>query len=120
MVLLVTAIDGEVDSRGVIQAGMALTSELANEPTVGDATSYWSRNGTQTLRSTDGSMALVVAHLTGSVTQARTALAELSPKYTRDNELIRIEVGGQDEIFRQAATLARQDFVRSGAITPCS
>jgi RND superfamily putative drug exporter len=54
--------------------------------------------------------------LSGTVTEARTALGELSPRYMRDDGLLKVEVGGQDEIFRQAAMLARQDFVRAELI----
>ncbi|MBD2869866.1 MMPL family transporter [Paenibacillus arenilitoris] len=116
LALLVTAKNGTVDSPDVRQAGLALTEELASDDAVNEASSYWSRGGTRTLRSEDGTQALILAHLKGTVTEARTALAELSPRFTRDNEEIKVEVGGQDEIFRQAAELARQDFVRAEMI----
>lgn len=116
LALLVTAKNGTVDSPDMREAGLALTGELASEPAVQDAYSYWSHGGTQTLRSEDGKQALVLAHLKGTVTEARTALAELSPQYARESDSLRVEVGGQDEIFRQAAELARQDFVRAEMI----
>lgn len=116
LALLVTVKNGTIDSPEMREAGMALTRELQTEEAVQDAWSYWSRGDTQTLRSEDGKQALILARLGGTVTEARTALAELSPRYFRDGESIKVEVGGQDELFRQAAILARQDFARAEMI----
>lgn len=116
LALLVTAKNGSIDSEEMQKAGIALTEELALDPAVQEASSYWSRGGTQTLKSEDGRQALILANLQGTVTEARTALADLSPHFTRENDLFKVEVGGQDEIFRQAADLARQDFVRAEII----
>lgn len=116
LALLVTAKQGTIDSEEMRKAGLSLTEELQAESAVREASSYWSRGGTRTLRSENGRQALILANLQGTVTEARTALADLSPRFTRENDLFRIEVGGQDEIFRQAADLARQDFVRAEMI----
>jgi len=111
LVLLVTARSGSVDDPAVREAGLALTAELAAEPAVKRADSYWLREGSPTLRSEDGRQALILATLSGTVTEARTALGELSPRYMRDDGLLKVEVGGQDEIFRQAAMPARTSSV---------
>ncbi|MGM7719319.1 MMPL family transporter [Metabacillus sp. Hm71] len=116
LVLLVTAKTGTVDSKEVKEAGLALTEELASEEALHEAGSYWSRGSTPTLRSDDGKQALILAHMDGSATEVRVKLGELSPKFTRENELIKVEVGGQDEIFRQVGEYARQDFLRAELI----
>lgn len=116
LALLVTAKQGTINRSEVREAGLALTRELSEQPAVKDAFSYWTRGETQTLRSEDGRQALILAHLRGTVTEARKALGELSPMFTRENEIVKVEVGGQDEIFRQAAELARQDFLRAEMI----
>ncbi|UUZ79143.1 MMPL family transporter [Paenibacillus sp. P26] len=116
LVLLVTAKEGTVDSPEVRQAGLSLMHQLVAEAAVQKADSYWARGDTPTLRSSDGKQALILAHLKGTVTEARTALAELSPRYQSESGLIKVEVGGQDEIFRQAAEYARKDFVRAELI----
>ena len=113
--LLVTATGGDVDSPPVTAAGSALEAELADDPAVAEATSYWS-SGSPAMRSSDGSQALVTMRLNGSVTQARQALADLSPRFTRDGDVISVRVGGGDEIFRQAAAQAQADFVRAELI----
>lgn len=116
VVLLVTAKNGSVDSPEVAEAGLALTRELAAEEVVDEVGSYWSRGSTPTLRSNDGSKALVVVRMSGSATEVRNELAELSPRYTRENAAIKVEVGGSDEVFRQAGRQAMQDFVRAELI----
>lgn len=116
LALLVTAKSGTVDDEQIRKAGLALTEELAAEEAVGTASSYWSRGDTPTLRSEDGSQALILAHLKGTVTEARTALGDLSPRFARETDALKVEVGGQDEIFRQAAEYARQDFLRAEMI----
>ncbi|WP_223069160.1 MMPL family transporter [Paenibacillus caui] len=116
LALLVTVKKGTIDSPDVQEAGIALTRELASDKAVQEAFSYWTQGNTQALRSKNGTQSLILAHLKGTVTEARTALGELSPRFTRDNSLFKVEVGGQDEIFRQAAQLARQDFLRAEMI----
>ncbi|MBP1081242.1 RND superfamily putative drug exporter [Bacillus capparidis] len=116
LILLVTAKSGTIDSREVHEAGTALTNELEAEETVVHADSYWTRDRSSTLRSEDGRQALILAHMKGSATEVRQELSELSPKFTREDDLLKVEVGGQDEIFRQVGEFARQDFVRAELI----
>ena len=116
VVLLVTAKNGTVDDPAVTAAGLALTREIANEAGVDEAGSYWSRGHTPTLRSQDGKQGLIVVRMSGSATEVRNELAVLSPRYTREDDTIKVEVGGSDEVFRQAGRLAMQDFVRAELI----
>jgi putative drug exporter of the RND superfamily len=114
--LLVTAKNADVDDPSVANSGAALTSELARQPGVAGAESYWSRGGSPAMRGEDGRQAIIVGRLAGDVTQARTTLGTLSPKFTRDTAMLKVEVGGGDEVFRQAATQARADFIRAELI----
>ncbi len=114
--LLVTAKQGTVDDPQVAAAGEALTRELATQDGVAQVASYWSRSDSPALRGDDRRQALIVARLAGDVTQARANLAEISPRFTRENEIVTVQVGGGDEVFRQAAAQAREDFVRAELI----
>ncbi|MDF2958887.1 MAG: putative superfamily drug exporter [Paenibacillus sp.] len=116
LILMVTAKQGTVDSPEVTEAGLALMKELAAEPLVEETASYWSRSSTPTLRSDDSRQALIIARLYGGPTEVRNALAATSPKFTRENNAVKVAVGGQEEIFRQAGEFARQDFVRAELI----
>ncbi len=62
--LLVTAASGDVDAPEVVDVGRALTEDLGDVEGVSTAVSYWSL-GIPTLRSTDGTRALVVARING-------------------------------------------------------
>lgn len=114
--LLVTAQQGTVDAPGVVEAATALEEELAARDGVAETASYWSREGSPAMRSDDATQALITVRMAGTVTEARTALAEISPDFTRADDEIRVEVGGGDEIFRQAAAQAQSDFVRAEII----
>src|SRR5690606_15762494 len=116
LLLLVTAKRGTVDDPEVAAAGVALTQELAAMSEVGQVGSYWTYDRHPALRSADGGKALVAAWLPGTATEVRELLADLSPELTRDTGVISVAVGGQDEVFRQVAEQARQDFIRAELI----
>ncbi|WP_225799010.1 MMPL family transporter [Streptomyces sp. NK15101] len=116
VLLLVTAKQGRVDSPAVERAGRALEKELAAQDGVAETASFWSRGDSPVMRSEDFGQALVIARMAGTVTEARTKLAEFSPEFARDDATVRVEVGGGDEVFRQAAAQARTDFLRAELI----
>ncbi|MCD0442468.1 MMPL family transporter [Glycomyces sp. A-F 0318] len=109
--LLVTAADGDVDSAASAAAGAALAAELAAHDQVGRVDAYWD-TASPSLRSEDGSQALVTAHVPGDVTFVREAvLPELKAAFTRDGGAVAVAVGGSDELFREVAQIAREDFL---------
>ncbi|MEV6822373.1 MMPL family transporter [Nocardiopsis dassonvillei] len=114
--LLVTAQEGTVDDPEVVEAATALERDLASREGVAETASYWGRGESPAMRSEDGTQALITVRMEGTVTEARTALGEISPDFTRDGEVVRVEVGGGDEVFRQAAEQAQADFLLAEAI----
>jgi RND superfamily putative drug exporter len=114
LVLLVTAKDGTVDD--IRADGERLTTELAAQPGVAEAGSYWSRGGSPALRSEDGTAALVLARVPGEVNEARARVGELAERFTRETATVRVEVGGQDVVFREIGAQARADFLRAELI----
>ncbi len=116
LVLLVTAKQGTVDEADVVTAADALTSELAAEPAVARAVSYWSTGNPPPLRSKDGGQALVLASLRGDDEKVLDAARELSPRYTIDRGPINVRVGGFSEVFRQVNERVEQDLVRAELI----
>ncbi|WP_112136731.1 MMPL family transporter [Glycomyces dulcitolivorans] len=114
--LLVTAADGDVDSAASAAAGAALAAELAAADEVVRVDSYWD-GGDPALRGEDGSQALVTAYVPGEVTRIREeVLPELKAAFTRDGGTLAVAVGGSDELFREAAQIARRDFLLAEAI----
>ncbi|MEV6302830.1 MMPL family transporter, partial [Actinoplanes sp. NPDC051861] len=116
LALLVTARSGTVDSPAVAAAGQALTAELAGSAAA-DAWSYWSTGRLATMRSQDGRQALVLAWLPGDAnTVRREVLPSLTPAFTRTTDVITVQVGGGDEVFRTVMQQARADFLRAELI----
>ncbi|MFE1954059.1 MMPL family transporter [Streptomyces sp. NPDC059524] len=116
VLLLVTARSGDVDSAPVAAAGRAVEQELAGQRGVAETASYWSRGKSPVMRSENGGRALVIARMSGTVTEARARLAAFAPDLARDGAVVKVEVGGADEVFRQAAEQARTDFLRAELI----
>jgi putative drug exporter of the RND superfamily len=117
LVLLVTAIDGSVDSVKSSAAALALNAELSKEPGVTGAVSYWSLKAPP-LKSTNGQQALVLARITGNEDTVRKRIEDLSPKFTRvaKGSAITVEVTGQAEVFRQVGTTIESDLKRAETI----
>jgi putative drug exporter of the RND superfamily len=115
LVLLVTAKDGRVDDPAVAAAGQALTRRLAAEPDLAQVVSYWA-SGAPALKSTDGSQALVLARITGDEEDMDTRAAALTGAYARDDPTLRVQVGGQAQVFREVGEQVEADLARAEAI----
>jgi len=120
-VVVVTAVDGTVDDEEVAAAGRALTEELAAEPAVAQASSYWSLNGAPPLRSEDSTQAMVIARIEGTDDEIIEAAAELSPEYSLDGEgegeVISSQITGFAEVSHQISQQAEEDLARAEAVT---
>ncbi|GCE45149.1 RND superfamily putative drug exporter [Thermosporothrix hazakensis] len=116
LLLLVTAKNGTVNDPAIVNVGKELQKELETQPHVTVLSSYWDRAFAPALRSKDAKQAIIIAHISGTATEARELLRTLSPKFTRDLPGATVRVGGQDEIFRQVGAQSEQDFIRSDMI----
>ncbi len=117
LILLVTAKGGSVDDPATAARGAAITGELASSEGVAQAFSYWTLGSPAPLRSRDGRQALVLARLSGDEDELRAMAEELSPRFTRDDDLVSARVGGQAEIFRQVGEQIEHDLRLAEAIT---
>jgi RND superfamily putative drug exporter len=116
VLLLVTAADGDVDSAASAAAGHALADALAADSEVARVHSYWD-GASPSLRSEDGSQALVTAYLPGEVTHVRQeVLPRLADEFATTEGPLTVAIGGSDELFREAAEIARADFLLAEAI----
>ena len=115
LILLVTAPGGNVDDPAAVAAGTALTDELAAEPDVVNVGSYWTLGNAPPLRSDGSDRALVLARIEGTQDEVNDRVEELTPKYTRDGELV-VGVGGFGEVFREVGTTIEEDLVRAETI----
>ena len=116
VVLLVSAKHGSVDDAAVRAAGLRVTRELARQPSVGQVASYWSLHDAAPLESKDGRQALVLGVIAGSDDHVNDVAKVLSPKFTRDDAVVRVAVGGRAEVFRQVGDTIKKDLSRAESI----
>src|SRR5207248_3715538 len=96
--------------------GRQLTEELATQPGVEQAASYWSLGGAPPLRSKDGTTALVFARIPGNQNHANEVMKKLSPRFTRQDAAVQVRVGGFAEVFRQVTTQVQDDLKKAELI----
>ena len=115
LVLLVTAKVGDVDDPAVAGAGAALTRRLAAEPDLAQVVSYWATDA-PALKSSDGGQALVLGRITGDEEDLDARAAALTDAYARDDAALRVQVGGQAQVFREVGEQVEADLARAEAI----
>jgi RND superfamily putative drug exporter len=115
LVLLVTAKGGQVDDPAVAAVGEQLTRRLAAEPDLAQVVSYWATHA-PALKSTDGSQALVLGRITGGEEGLDERAAALTGAYARDDPAVRVQVGGQAQVFREVGEQVEADLARAEAI----
>jgi putative drug exporter of the RND superfamily len=115
LVLLVTAKRGGVDDPAVAAAGEALSRRLAAEPDLAQVASYWTVDA-PTLKSTDGRQALVLGRITGDEEALDERVGQLTEAYGGDGADLRVQVGGQAQVFREIGEQVEADLVRAEAI----
>ena len=112
LVLLVTAKRGDVDDPAVAAAGEAITRRLAAEPDLAQVLSYWATDA-PALKSADGAQALVLGRITGDEEDLDDRAAALTAAYARDDPTLRVQVGGQAQVFREVGDQVEADLARA-------
>jgi putative drug exporter of the RND superfamily len=113
VVLLVTARQGTVDNPQVARDGQALTAQLAREPTVTQASSYWSLGQAPPLKSKDGRQALILARLAGNDDQVAKEIKPIAAHYQVGTPTMTVRAGGQAQVFHQVGDQVRKDLERA-------
>ncbi len=98
LVLIVTADGGDVDDAAVAAAAAALTARLAGTEDVTDVTSYWQLGSPPTLRSNDGSSALVFARITGDETTRQDTVDQVHEELAGEDGVVSVEVTGSTAV----------------------
>ena len=111
--LLVTA-PGGVDQASA--AGISLTQRLAHEKGVADVASYWTAGKPTTLKSKDGTQALVLARLTGSEDDAVKLAKALGTEYDGSYQGLTVATGGEFAVFAQVGDTIEKDVLRAESI----
>ena len=115
MILLVDAKSGSADDPAVAAEGAALTEELAAQEGVSQVYSYWT-TGIPSLKSDDGSQALVLGRIEGEQNEIKEHIEKISPEFTRSGSEVEVSVGGFAEIYRQMLENIESDLVKAEII----
>ena len=112
--LLVRAADG-VDSPDATQQALTLTKQLTAQPGVGTVLSYWTTHA-PTLRSIDGSEALILARLVGGDDSATKRAHKLATTFGGSHGALTIRAGGQTVVFDAVGKRIQKDLSRAEMI----
>src|SRR5262245_78316 len=115
LVLLVQAGTGTVDSPSVAAAGNRLTHDLTGERDVTGVISYWG-TGSPSLKSGDGTEAVVLAHIAGDDTYVVERAKQLFDEYTGDRDGVRVLAGGQAGINQDVTEHVTSSLAMAEAI----
>jgi RND superfamily putative drug exporter len=122
IVLVVTAVGGDVDAPAVAAAGKDLAAELARETSGGkemaEVLSYWDLPTGNPLASTDGSRALVLARFPDTGDEMIELSDRVIEEYTtaHPDGAVTVQVGGLGPIFAQVNKTIEGDLVRAEMI----
>ena len=116
VVMIVTAADGVIDGPAATEAGLALTAELAAEDGVASASSYWTLGSPPSLRSLDGSRALVFAAVDGDQSEVLARSGEIAEHFRGDHGAVSVEVGGEGPLFAEVQETIESDLLRAELI----
>jgi len=117
VVVLITAEAGTVDSPDVAAEGTRLTREMTDEPGVEQVWSYFAPGSPSTLRSGDGTRALLLARIGGDDDRVLQEVEELAPEYTIENREVSTSIGGGAEVARQLQDQIRRDLERAEIVS---
>jgi len=104
---------------GVDQAtapGVALTQRLAAEPGVTGVVSYWTAGRQVTLRSKDGTQALVLARLIGSQDDSVKKAKALGKEYDGQFQGLTVASGGEFAVYAEVGDTIERDVIRAESI----
>src|SRR5680860_32245 len=117
IVVLATVRDAKtVDDPDVAAAGQALTEQLADEPGVDQATSYWALGSAPALAGDEGHQALLLAVVGGDDDSVFDRTAELSEEYTGSDGPFDLAVGGRAAVLHQVGTQIQSDLTTAERI----
>ena len=97
LVLLVHARTGSVDDGAAAAAGAELTTHVQQDSALSGAVSYWTTHA-PTLRSHDGTEALVLARVLGDDNTVLKTTDRILASYARDDPAVTVQAGGEAAI----------------------
>ncbi|MGQ0849375.1 MAG: MMPL family transporter [Actinomycetota bacterium] len=116
IVIVVTNPAGSIDSAEAVAGGTALTQQLADEDQVAEVTSYWSLGSPTSLRSQDGTRAMVFVSVEGNQAEVLARSGELADLYRGEFRGLDVAVGGSGPLFAEVTETVESDLVKAETI----
>lgn len=118
IVLVVTAIDGDIDDPLVVVEGTRITTELASMTGTDDVVSYWSLGSAPALASDSGDRALVLVRIPGDEDdpEREQVVLDIIETYDTSRGPVRIQLAGFDAVFNQVSERIKSDLTRAEAV----
>ena len=104
---------GSVDTAKA--AGLRLTQRLAAEPDLAGVASYWTTQA-PSMRSEDGTKALVVASINGGDDHRREVADRIKTEYAGQHDGLTVDVGGPSGVIHDVNTQVAEDLATAEAI----
>jgi RND superfamily putative drug exporter len=115
LVLLVQARSGSVDDPAVAAAGRAVAQKLTSAADVTDVVSYFG-TGAPALRSTDGTQALILGHITGDDAQVTARSKDVIAAVAGDRGPVTVLAGGNAGINHDVTAQVTRSLAIAEAI----
>ncbi len=110
LVLLVRATSGDVDDDATVEAGLDLSERLAAVEGVEDVSSYWGYGAPPSLRSEDGTAALVFARAVGDEDDQDATTESVVEDFTGERDGLVVEVGGVGTVYAGIGQTVEKDL----------
>jgi RND superfamily putative drug exporter len=112
---MVHAKAGTIDDGAAAKSGDDLTAKLKADSAVTGVVSYWATHA-PTLRSNDGTSALVLVDVTGDDKQIVKTTDRLLTSYAKDDAAVTVQASGQAAVNRAVSTQVTKDLALAEGI----
>lgn len=111
--VFIAAADKDINAVPVSSEGTALTKQLADEPGVVQAASYWTLGKAPTLRSKDGTTGLIMVRLAGDEDQVRKTAARIVPEVVGDRGPLKVTATGVTAVRMEIEKRSEEDLTKA-------
>ncbi|MCX4657471.1 MMPL family transporter [Streptomyces microflavus] len=111
--VFIAAADKDINAAPVSSEGTALTKQLADEPGVVQAASYWTLGKAPTLRSKDGTTGLIMVRLAGDEDQVRKTAARIVPEVVGDRGPLKVTATGVTAVRMEIEKRSEEDLTKA-------
>jgi len=116
LVLVLVGDGASVDGAEQVAAGTDIAARLDSIGGVEQVVSYWSLGSPESLRSTDGDTALVLASVTGDEALVEQRIELIEAELAGDQGVFDVMLGGREAVFADVGSTIEGDLLRAELI----